>query len=519
MTSLKFSDRLNLKDVETFVFSRERFADIEIGPEQLSQIEKSHRQFLGLLEKNIPIYGVTTGFGDSCFRTLSPDQSEQLQINLVQYLSCGTGPTLSREASRAIMLFRLKSLSRGYSGVSTDLISRLKLFVERDWVPLIPREGSLGASGDLIPLAYVARALQGEGKIHTDSGLRLASEVLRDGDVAPYKLKAKEGLALVNGTSAMCGTTFVNLHHAKNLMALGEVATAWMVLALGGRVEAFSELVNSRANQHPGQAKAAESIRNLLSDEGYNPRAAKDVTIKDGHTTELIQDRYSVRCVPQILGPIQETLEMATKWLEDEVNSTSDNPLIDSEGQIAMGGNFYGGYLAHAMDYIKIGLAHQADLADRQLTLLIDDKSNRGLTPNLADWNSAGEHERHLQHGLKGLHQATSAITSEIMAKAIPNGIFSRSSESHNQDKISLGMSAASQCHDMIEQVYTVMTLHLTCLAQALDLRGITLKGNASTRVYDTVRRQVPFVKRDTALDSHITNLSAELKARNFSEA
>jgi histidine ammonia-lyase len=164
------------------------------------------------------------------------------------------------------------------------------------------------------------------------------------------------------------------------------------------------------------------------------------------------------------------------------------------------------------MDYMKIGLAHQSDLADRQLTLLVDEKCNRGLPPNLADWNSHADGEKHLQHGLKGLHQAANAITSEIMAKAIPNGIFSRSSESHNQDKVSLGMSAASQCSDMIEQVYTVMALHLTCLAQALDLRGITLQGETSQRIYSAIRRHVPFVSQDTALDQKLLNLTAELK-------
>lgn len=496
MSGLTLAERLKLSDVEDFIFSRDRFSEIEISPETFQRVEASHKHFMSLLEKNIPIYGVTTGFGDSCHRTLSPHQSEKLQDNLVQYLSCGTGSPLSKEASRAVLLFRLKSLSRGYSGVSVDLIKRLQLFVNKDWLPIIPREGSLGASGDLIPLAYLARALQ----------LSVPEQ-----DVPAYKLKPKEGLALVNGTSAMCGAIFVNLIHAKKLLALNEIATAWLVLAIGGRREAFGELVNSRAGQHAGQSTVASRIDRLLTEESYNPKAGRDVTIQGNHTTEFIQDRYSVRCTPQVLGPVFETLELASRWLEDEINSTSDNPLVDTEGQIAMGGNFYGGYLSQAMDYIKIGLAHQSDLADRQLTLLVDEKCNRGLPPNLADWKTQGD-EKHLNHGLKGLHQAANAITSEIMAKAMPNGIFSRSSESHNQDKVSLGMSAASQCSDMIEQVYTVMSLHLTCLAQALDLRGITLRGETSQRIYSAVRRHVPFVSQDTALDTKILNLTEELK-------
>ena len=497
MKAFTLTERLNLTDVEDFVFSRDSFSEVVIPEESIRRVESSHKGFLALLEKHIPIYGVTTGFGDSCHRALSPHQSEQLQINLVQYLSCGTGAPLSREATRALLLFRLKSLSRGYSGVSVDLIKRLQLFVNKDWLPTIPREGSLGASGDLIPLAYLARAIQQENREH---------------DTPPYRLKAKEGLALVNGTSAMCGAVFVNLVHAKKLLALNEIATSWLVLAIGGRREAFGELVNAQAGQHPGQAQVARKIDSLLTQENYSPKAGKDVAIEGNFTTELIQDRYSVRCTPQILGPVTETLEFSSKWLEDEINSTSDNPLVDVQGQIAMGGNFYGGYLSQAMDYLKIGLAHQSDLADRQLTLLMDEKSNRGLTPNLVDWNSHAESEKHLQHGLKGLHQSANAITSEIMAKSIPNGIFSRSSESHNQDKVSLGMSAATQCADVIDQVYTVMSLHLTCLAQALDLRGISLKGEVSQNLYSTIRRHVPFVQRDTALDKNILELTTALK-------
>ena len=204
-----------------------------------------------------------------------------------------------------------------------------------------------------------------------------------------------------------------------------------------------------------------------MEEEDYAPKVDETKDVDDGR----IQDRYSLRCAPQILGPVVDTFRLVGQWLECEINSTSDNPLVDTEGAFAMGGNFYGGYLSQGMDYLKISLGHVADFADRQLMMLIDEKSNRGLPPNLANWPGLPEEERYLHHGLKGLHQSVGAITSEIMARTMPNGVFSRSSESHNQDKVSLGMSAATACSDILESLFTVQALYLICLAQALDLR------------------------------------------------
>jgi histidine ammonia-lyase len=198
-------------------------------------------------------------------------------------------------------------------------------------------------------------------------------------------------------------------------------------------------------------------------------------------------------------------------WIEKEINGVSDNPLFNQENDIANGGNFYGGYLAHSMDYIKICMGNIADLMDRQLTLLISEKTNRGLTPNLANWENLEEHERHKFHGLKAVHQNVSAITSDIMAKCIPNSIFSRSSESHNQDKVSLGMTAAVACSDQLETMVTVFSCYLTCLAQAIDLRKINLKGATSKYYYQLVRDAVSFVGTDQRMDLSINKLREKL--------
>ncbi|MBC7691974.1 MAG: aromatic amino acid lyase [Methylotenera sp.] len=515
---------LLLKDVKEFVFGKKTYSGVEISTVTQARVKKAFDHLQALIEKKTPIYGVTTGFGDSCHRTISPDQAEELQRNLVAYLSCGTGPTIPEKATRATFLIRLKSLSRGYSGVSPEFLEKMAFFLENNWTPVVPREGSLGASGDLIPLAYLARALQGQGEIHAPSNSSgkatlILSEVMAQAKVAPYVFKPKEALAMVNGTSTMAGLCLVNLTQAEYLTELAATSTAWLCLALQGRTEAFGPLVNEKAGSHPGQALVAKKVRTLLEAESYRPARAQDTPVKNGQTQGVVQDRYSLRCTPQILGPIVETIDQGSLWLEQEINSTTDNPLISEEGTLEMGGNFYGGYLSHSMDYLKISLANLTDLLDRQLMMLIDEKSNRGLPPNLADWSSLPESDRHLHHGLKGLHQAVSAITSEVMSKAMPNSIFSRSSESHNQDKVSLGMSAAVQCSEMLEQVFTVQSLYLICLAQALDLRGLKLEGPDSSSLYQNVRAHVPFVKRDMALGDHVRALSNRLKELSYEKA
>jgi histidine ammonia-lyase/phenylalanine ammonia-lyase len=526
---------LKLETVRAFAYrSAGTPVEISIAPEFLARARASETRMREFIDQGLPIYGVTTGFGDSCHRVISPSQTEELQKNLVSYLLVGTGPTLPREATRATFLIRLRSLARGYSGVSEALLERMKLYLERDWIPVVPREGSLGASGDLIPLAYIAEVLRGEGRIHAPVGASgdrsvggrsiddvpslAMKEVLAAERLDTYRLKPKEGLALTNGTSAMAGLALTNLASARAIVETAMTSTAWMVLALGGRTEAFEPLVNEIANTHSGQARVARRIRELLRDENYASKPLTELAIRNSETDGFVQDRYSVRCTPQVLGPVLETVELAERWLETELNGTADNPLVGEDGALAMGGNFYGGYLSQAMDYLKISLAHVADLVDRQLTLLIDDKSNRGLPANLADWKGLPENERHLHHGLKALHQAANALTSETMARAMPGGIFSRSSESHNQDKVSLGMSAAVQCAELIDPLFRLQTLALVCFAQAIDLRERKLAGAASRDLYATIRETIPFVKRDTSLGRQVEALTEKLKLANRSK-
>ena len=500
-----------LKIVMDYTFSRKSFKTISVSHSLKSKIENSYSHLIKILDNKIPVYGVTTGFGDSCQKSVNLEESKNLQENLLSYLRCGTGRFLDYYTSKATLLLRIISLSKGHSGVSPELISHMIGFADKGWFPLTPREGSLGASGDLIPLSYLGNILRGDGEIITKKGAFKADTLLKEHSVKPYKFKPKEGLAVVNGTSSMTAYSLINFNYGKFLLNISHICSAWLCIGIRGRVEAFGELVNQKAKLQEGQFESAKMINSLLIEESYTAVPFEDIRIKDHIIDYMIQDPYSLRCSPQILGPILETFSLVEKWLEKEVNSVSDNPLIDEEGQLATGGNFYGGHLSHGMDYLKISLGHLADHMDRQLSLLINGKTNRGLPDNLVYKKELGENERHTHHGLKGLHQCVSALTSEIMALTIPNGIFSRSSESHNQDKISLGMSAASQCSDLIDKLFSLTSCYLICLTQGLDLRGINLKGKTSTKLYQTVRNIVPFVKRDTPLDHNIMALKKEL--------
>ena len=261
MEPLVINDQVTLSELRKFIFEGPGGQTLSFPKEWEKNVADSHRAFLTRLDRNEPIYGVTTGFGDSNYRRIDPGKSQQLQENLIRYLTCGGGPLLSKPARRATCLFRLLSLARGYSGVSPELIQHLSTLVEADWLPLIPAEGSLGASGDLIPLAYLAGALQGWGEIETPEGVKDAASVFAQFGKKPYRLQAKEGLAIVNGTSAMAGQAFVNVTYAKRLNLLSVLETAWLCIAVRGKTESFNTLVNEKAKQFPGHLPARLPMR------------------------------------------------------------------------------------------------------------------------------------------------------------------------------------------------------------------------------------------------------------------
>ncbi|MDR1318262.1 MAG: aromatic amino acid ammonia-lyase [Treponema sp.] len=429
-----------------------------------AELEKRIDEGAAFLDKTIAekggIYGVTTGYGDSCTEVVSPEHYRDLPVNLTRYHGCGLGDFFDERTTRAIMIVRLNTLAQGYSGVSSALLRALSFFLEEDILPLIPQEGSVGASGDLTPLSYLAGALIGERDVLYRGKVRPAAEVLKELGRPLYSFRPKEAIAIMNGTAVMNAVAAGAFFSADYLADLSCRITAMNSLALKGNVYHFFRRL-FEVKPHPGQALAAEKIRCAMEGEG-------DSASRDGVVPARIQDAYSIRCAPHVIGVFYDMRDTLRRLIEVEMNSANDNPIIDPETRsVYHGGHFYGGHICFAMDSLKNIGANIADLLDRQLALMVDGKFNRGLPLNL----SGSSKSLSYNHGFKAVQIAASAWAAEALKNTIPASVFSRSTECHNQDKVSMGTIAARDCVRVLELGAQVAAAALLAAAQALNLR------------------------------------------------
>jgi phenylalanine ammonia-lyase len=474
---------------------------LSADPHVRDRMEASRALCLQLIEQGTPLYGITTGFGDSVHRQIAPDKARALQRNLISDLGNGTGPSTATDAARAVVLIRANALARGHSAVRVDLVERLLDLLNAQITPVIPEEGSVGASGDLVPLSYVASAIMGERTVLHRGEIRDAADALRDEGLEPIVLEPKEGLGLVNGTAFMTGIAALAAVDARRLALVSDICTAMATEVLGGITGPFQPFLHEVAKPHPGQIRSAANVRSMLEgSELATPyeQLVEEAGTANGQYRELpvkIQDQYSVRCAPQFAGVLWDTLTWVDAWLTTEINSTNDNPLFDATGgRVVSGGNFAGGHVALAMDTLKAAVASLADLMDRQLELVVDEKFNHGLTPNLIPRLPEGHPDEGLIHGFKGMQLACSSLTAEALSRCMPLSAFSRSTECHNQDKVSMGATAARQARDVVALVEKVAAIHLLALCQAADLRGADKLG-ATRAVFDRVRERVPMLE------------------------
>ena len=455
------------------------------------------------------VYGTTTGFGESCRQTISESHAAELQRRLVLYHQCGTGAKFSPHQVIAIMSARLASLTRGYSGVRYTVLETLAQMINHRIAPRIPVEGSVGASGDLTPLAYVAGAMSGTGQVDWHDKVVSAEEALRQNGITPLKFAPKEGLAIMNGTSVMIGIMALTCGDILKLCETMEILTAMVVQVLQGHTQAFDPRIHE-LKPFAGQKKSAHVIAQHLaqspilaaSNKKQSPQGEKPKATASFH----IQDVYSLRCAPHVIGVVRDTQENAVRWTEVELNSVSDNPLVFHEdGNILMGGNFYGGYIAQAADSLKIAVPHLADLADRQLALIIDEKFSNGLPANLV---APQPEELGLNHGFKGMQITCSALTAEVLKNAMPASIFSRVTECCNQDKVSLGTIAARDLVRSVELTARVLAILSLAVVQAVDLRGgIEKLSPAVFDFYREIRQRSPYLATDRPLDKDIESV------------
>ncbi len=432
------------------------FAHISSDAAFVDKITAGEQFVQRLLHQEGKVYGVTTGYGDSCNVAVPQHLTAQLAINLTRFHGCGLGELFSPAQTRAILAVRLCSLTQGYSGVSMALIDYLVLMLNEDMLPLIPQEGSVGASGDLTPLSYVAGALIGERDVLLKGQKMSAKAAFAKLGTVPYMLKPKEALALMNGTAVMTAIACLAWQRADYLSRLSVKVTALCVAGLAGNAYHFDEMLFS-VKPHAGQQQVAAWLREDLLER----QVAAD--------TARLQDRYSLRCAPHIIGVLRDTLPFLRHTIENELNSANDNPIIDGLGErVLHGGHFYGGHIAMAMDTLKTLVANLADLHDRQMVTLLDSNANNGLPANLS---AAPAAELSIHHGFKAVQIGCSAWAAEALKLTMPASVFSRSTECHNQDKVSMGTIAARDTMRIIELTEQATVATMLAAWQACQLR------------------------------------------------
>ncbi len=498
--------RLTIEDVAAIAQGAK--ATLNNSVEFTAKIDRGVAFLERLLKEEEVIYGVTTGYGDSCTVAIPPQLVEELPLHLTRFHGCGLGKILTHEQARAVLATRLCSLSQGVSGVSHDLLNQIVTLINHDISPRIPEEGSVGASGDLTPLSYLAAALVGEREVIYQGEERATAEVYAELGIQPIKLRPKEGLALMNGTSVMTALACLAYKRAEYLAQLSTKITAVVSVAMHGNDFHFDEALFA-VKPHPGQQQIAAWLRDDLKAD------------KPPRNSDRLQDRYSLRCAPHVIGVVQDSLPWLRQMIENELNSANDNPIIDGDNErVLHGGHFYGGHIAMAMDTLKTGIANLADLLDRQMAQLMDYKFNNGLPFNL----SGAEGERKpINHGFKAVQIGISAWTAEALKHTMPASVFSRSTECHNQDKVSMGTIAARDCLRVLELTEQVAAASLLAATQGIEIRrrrGELDENHMSDRlkaICSSVLNEFEFVTEDRPLEKDLRQFITHIQQRHWS--
>ncbi len=504
---IEFGD--NLVSIEDIVKLSKQSANAQLSQDQehLNKIRKGAKFLDDLWREDGVIYGVTTGYGDSCTVKVPGHLAEELPVHLTRFHGCGLGDYFDEEDGRAILASRIVSLSKGYSGVREALLTTLIDMLNKGVIPAVPQEGSVGASGDLTPLSYVAACLMGEREVYYRGEKITTKEAMSKEGITPLMLKPKEGLAIMNGTAVMTAVACQAYARAEYLAKLVTKITSMATVVLKGNANHFDEKLFS-VKPHPGQGEVARRMRSDLK--------SNEVA----RNSNRLQDRYSIRCAPHIIGVLEDALPWLRSFIETELNSANDNPIIDGEGEhILHGGHFYGGHIAFAMDSLKNAVANLADLLDRQMALLMDTKFNNGLPSNLS---GATPDRAMINHGFKAVQIGCSAWTAEALKHTMPASVFSRSTECHNQDKVSMGTIAARDCLRVLELTEQVAAAALLGVTQATYLRkndedfdqaAITPK---LEKMYASVREHFDILDEDRPLEGTLRQTVSFIREKKW---
>lgn len=487
---------LTLEDLKKILYHK---SFIKASEESMSRVRENRKIVEKIIEEKRVVYGINTGFGKFSDVLIDSKDTKKLQKNLIYSHACGVGEPFPEVVSRAMIALRANALLKGHSGVRPIIIERLIDFVNLEIHPVIPQQGSLGASGDLAPLSHLALVLMGEGEVFY-KGKRIHAKIaLQQEGLEPIELEAKEGLALINGTQAMTAMGVVTYLEAEKLAYESEIISSITFEALQGITDALNEKIHM-ARGYRQQVETAERMRMYLKD--------SKLTSRQGELR--VQDAYSLRCIPQVHGASWQALDYVKEKLEIEINAATDNPLLFSDEEVISGGNFHGQPMALAMDFLKIAVAELANISERRIERLVNPQLN-DLPPFLSP-------EPGLQSGAMIMQYSAASLVSENKTLAHPASVDSIPSSANQEDHVSMGTIAARHANQIVQNSIRVLSIELICALQAIDYRGSEKMAKITHQFYQLAREIVPTIKEDRIFSKDIENMYTWLKNFNWDQ-
>ncbi len=483
------NQRLDFNDVQRVAAHGEK---ISLGDKAKTKVNRTRQAIELAVDNNEVIYGVTTGFGAFKNTVISKKDTKKLQENLIRSHAVGVGNRLDDEVVRGMMFLIVNYLSKGHSGVSVEVVETIIKMINEGVHPVVPEQGSVGSSGDLAPSAHVILVLIGEGEAYLKGKKYSGRQAMAKARIKPVRLQAKEGLALINNTACMTSIAALNLYKTQKLLDTADFSGGLSAEALRATDKAFDRDIHT-LKAHDGQIAVAARLRSIL----------KGSTMVDNR---VVQDQYSIRCMPQIHGAVREAFQYVKKVVNTEINSVTDNPLIfNNKGKfkVVSGGNFHGEAVAIAMDTLGIAISELANVADRRVASLLDSANNRGLPPFLAEKGG-------LNSGLMILQYTTAALVSENKVLAHPSSVDSVPTSANVEDLVSMGTIGARKARSIIQNVTNVLAIELLVASQAIEFRlkeGLVL-GKGTSQIYKKIRTVVPYFSKDDTYHKYIAKIA-----------
>jgi histidine ammonia-lyase len=496
--------------IEAVIQVARNHAKVALTPKAKQQVQQSRQVLEQLIKEKKTIYGVTTGFGAFGNVSIPAESIRELQQNLIRSHSVGVGNPANTETVRAMMMLRANTLAKGYSGIRLETLETLIAMLNKGVHPIVPEQGSVGASGDLAPLSHMTLVLMGEGEAEYKGEKLSSKQALAKAGIKPVKLEAKEGVGFINGTQFMTAIAALTVYDAQALVASAEAAAALSLEALRSIADAFDSRIHA-VRPHAGQIAAASHVRVLIS-------GSKNILTGDKAAQARLypQDAYSLRCIPQVLGCVRDAISYVKTVVETEANSATDNPLVFSQDKTCLsGGNFHGQPISLATDFLATALATVGNMSERRTARLIDENCSRGLPAFLVSNNE----KRGVESGFMALQYTAAALASENKALAHPASVDSIPTSANFEDFVSMGPIAARKAEAILRNVERIVAIELLCAAQGADLRGANKLGTGTKTVYSLIRRRVPMLKKDRALTRDVEKIAEIMRNGQLAKA